>query len=52
MTELDLARDSRDSYSAAIAALRMRAVVSGDAPPRPDEPLDIVLLAALAGHSP
>lgn len=39
--------DDLASWMQAIAALRMRAVVRGDVFPREDEPIDIVLLAAL-----
>lgn len=41
--------DSAASYDAAIAALRMRAVMEG-APPREREPVDIILMTALSGR--
>jgi len=48
MTDTELERDSMDSYTLAIAALRMRALLAGDATPREQEPVDLMLLRAIA----
>lgn len=49
MTEAESAADSRESYTAAIAAMRLRLVVSGDVFPRDDEPVCIITLLAVGG---
>ena len=50
MTDAEMARDAFGSYHAALAALRLRLVASGEVVAREDEPLDIVLLAALCSR--
>ena len=40
-------RDAHDCYFSAIAALRLRAVMRGDALPREDEPVDLGLLRTM-----
>lgn len=40
--------DSQDSYFAALAALRLRALIRGERWPEPEDEFDLVLAAALA----
>lgn len=43
----DAAANSRDCYTAAIAAIRLRLVRDGEVMPREDEPVDIITLWAM-----
>ena len=43
----DPAANSRDCYTAALAAIRLRLVRDGDVFPREDEPVDLVVLRVL-----
>ena len=43
--------DTRLCYEQALAALRLAGVVAGRLNPREDEPIDIVILAAMKGRN-
>lgn len=47
MTARDFANDNRESYFAALAAIRLRDVLEGKRWPEPEEEFDLVLAAAL-----